>query len=68
MSAAICEAIPAKNETTTQASLQEACRAIRQNWTPEERARRQKLAEVKQLGLLLNTVDFTTVLQAIVSR
>lgn len=69
MSMMICETAPvSETAMMPQDTVAEACREVRCGWSSEERLRRKKIAEVKQLGLLLNTVDFGTVLMAIVNR
>lgn len=66
MSPLVCIESPStKEEQITKRSLAAACREVRNNWSTEERARRKKVAEMKQIGLLLNTIDMTTFLQAV---
>ncbi|WDI41804.1 hypothetical protein [Bremerella sp. P1] len=66
MSSLVCLESPSTNEQRlTKRSLAQACRQVRQSWSTEERARRKQVAEMKQIGLLLNTIDMTTFIQAV---
>lgn len=47
------------NHLRSPQEIREACREIRQSWSPEERARRRRLAETKQVGLLLTCTDLS---------
>lgn len=66
MSSLVCIESPSTEELQdTKRSLAAACREVRRSWSTEERARRKQVAEMKQIGLLLNTIDMTTFLQAV---
>ncbi|MEW4565575.1 hypothetical protein AB1K70_23810 [Bremerella sp. JC770] len=66
MSSVVCLEKPStKKPINTKQSLAKACRDVRRCWSSEERARRKQVAEMKQLGLLLNTIDMTTFLKAV---
>lgn len=51
-------------ETQSPEAILKACRTIRESWSAEERARRQRLAEQKQVGLLLRSVGLAEYLRA----
>lgn len=66
MSPLVCLETPSTEEQQlTKRSLAQACREVRRNWSSEERARRKQVAEMKQIGLLLNTIDMSTFLRAV---
>lgn len=66
MSPLVCLESPSTEEQPlTKRSLAQACRDVRRTWSSEERARRKQVAEMKQIGLLLNTIDMTTFLKAV---
>lgn len=66
MSPLVCLETPSTEEQQlTKRSLAQACREVRRNWSSEERARRKQVAEIKQIGLLLNTIDMSTFLRAV---
>ncbi len=66
MSTLICPETPSTEEQhLSKRSLAEACREVRSSWSTQERARRKQVAEMKQVGLLLNTIDMTTFLSAV---
>ena len=66
MSSLLCPESPSvENQDLSKRSLAEACREVRQSWSPQERARRKQVAEMKQVGLLLNSIDVTTFLTAV---
>ncbi|QDU75728.1 hypothetical protein Pan97_27700 [Bremerella volcania] len=66
MSTLVCLESPSTEEQhVTKRSLAEACREVRRSWSTQERTRRKQVAEMKQIGLLLNTIDMTTFLQAV---
>ncbi|PQO25707.1 hypothetical protein C5Y96_23100 [Blastopirellula marina] len=66
MSPLVCLESPSTEEQQqTKCSLTQACRDVRRSWSREERARRKQVAEMKQIGLLLNTIDMTTFLKAV---
>ena len=50
------EATKITEETRSPEAIREVSRTIREAWSPEERARRQRLAETKQVGLFLNCI------------
>ncbi|MBA2115395.1 hypothetical protein [Bremerella alba] len=66
MSSLVCPESPSTEEQRlTNRSLAEACREVRRSWSTKERARRKQLAEMKQVGLLLNTINMNTFLKAV---
>jgi len=65
MSSLVCLEQPSTEERLTKNSLANACREVRRSWSQEERARRKQVAEMKQIGLLLNTVDMSTFVKAV---
>ncbi len=66
MSTVACpEPLTQSTAATKSRSVAAACREVRQSWSQEERARRKQVAEMKQIGLLLNTIDMTTFLKAV---
>lgn len=69
MSSLVCLESPSTEvQPLTQRSLEKARREVRSSWSTQERERRKQVAEVKQIGLLLNTIDMTTFLKAIAAN
>ncbi|MFN3148491.1 hypothetical protein [Bremerella sp.] len=66
MSSLVCLESPStEQQPIAQRSIADACREVRRSWSTQERARRKQVAEMKQIGLLLNTIDMTTFLKAV---
>lgn len=65
MSSTACLEAPVKIQTSqpTRQEIADACRAIRQGWSKDQRAHRQQLADVKQVSLFLDTVDLSSLYQ-----
>lgn len=65
MSSTACLEAPVKIQSSepSRQEIADACRAIRKTWSRDQRTRRKQLADVKQVGLLLNTVDLSSFYQ-----
>ncbi|RCS54023.1 hypothetical protein DTL42_02385 [Bremerella cremea] len=61
MSSIACPEAPVQVSETSisRRDISAACKAIRQGWSDQDRECRKALADMKQISLLLNTMDLS---------